>query len=101
MLVVVLPACGRALVTIITFGGAPRLDSKSEVRSARYDSAICDCGRTWLTVSTASLEGVKASRFPAAPSALGFDPIGIIPSDGRPEIAVACSGVRTVLSMFS
>ena len=42
MLVVVLPSCGRALVTMMTFGGAPRLESKREVRSARYDSAICD-----------------------------------------------------------
>ena len=35
MLVVVLPSWGSALVTIITLGGAPRLESSSEVRSAR------------------------------------------------------------------
>jgi hypothetical protein len=35
MLVVVLPSCGMALVTMITRGGAPSEDSNSEVRNAR------------------------------------------------------------------
>src|SRR5437660_9168003 len=100
VLVVVLPSCGRALVTIITLGGAPRLESRSEVRSARYDSAICDCGRTWVTVSTTSLEAVKASRLPVDPRLPDLEPSGIIPREGRPEMACACSGVRTVLSRF-
>src|SRR5437762_12138982 len=43
-LVTVLPAFGRALVTKIVIGGAAELDSKLEVRSARYDSANADCG---------------------------------------------------------
>src|SRR6202158_5582012 len=98
MLVVVLPSCGRALVTIMTLGGAPRLESRSEVRSARYDSAICDWGRIWVTVSTTSFDAVKASRLAVAPRAVDLEPSGIIPREGRPEMACACSGVRTVLS---
>src|SRR5208282_114523 len=101
MLVVVLPSWGRALVTMMTLGGAPRLESKSEVRSARYDSAICDCGRTWVTVSTASFDEVNASRFPMGPWLPDLEPRGIMPREGRADRAVACSGVRTVLSMFS
>ena len=101
MLVVVLPSCGRALVTIMTFGGAPRLERRSEVRRARYDSAICDWGRIWVTVSTTSLEPVKASRLPAGPWLPDLEPSGIIPREGRPETDWACSGVRTLLSMFS
>src|SRR5258708_26562071 len=101
MLVVVLPSCGRALVTMMTLGGAPRFDRRSEVRSARYDSAICDWGRIWVTVSTASLEAVKARRLPVAPRLVALEPSGIIPREARPEMACACSGVRTVLSMLS
>src|ERR1700690_954552 len=101
MLVVVLPSWGRALVTMMTLGGAPRLESRSEVRKARYDSAICDCGRAWVTSSTASLEEVKARRAPATPRLLDLEPRGIMPKEGSPEIACACSGVRTVLSIFS
>jgi hypothetical protein len=83
MLVVVLPSCGRALVTMMTLGGAPRLESRSEVRSARYDSAICDWGRTCVTVSTASFEDVKASRLPVGPWLPDLEPSGIIPREGR------------------
>src|SRR5271170_2871596 len=93
MLVVVLPSCGRALVTMMTFGGAPRLESSNEVRSARYDSAICDWGRAMVTVSTTSLEAVKARRLPLAPWPDDFEPSGIIPREGRADNAVACSGV--------
>src|ERR1700704_4024950 len=63
MLVVLLPSCGNALVIIITLGGAPRLDNSREVRRARYDSAICDCGRTCVMSSTASLDEARARRF--------------------------------------
>src|SRR5579863_7961898 len=35
MLVVLLPSWGRALVTMMTLGGAPRWESRSEVRRAR------------------------------------------------------------------
>src|SRR5208283_3038872 len=91
MLVVVLPSCGRALVTMMTLGGAPRFESRSEVRSARYDSAIWDCGRTWVTNSNTSLEAVKASRLPADPWLANLEPSGIIPRDGRSDSAVACS----------
>src|SRR5450755_670746 len=103
MLVVVLPSWGRALVTMITLGGAPRFDSRSEVRSARYDSAICDCGRLCVTNSTASLDVASASRLPDDPSApdADLDPSGIMPREGSAEMACACSGVRTVLSIFS
>src|ERR1700690_1053501 len=103
MLVVVLPSCGRALVPTITLGGAPRFESRSEVRRARYDSAIWDWGRIWVTVSTTSMEAgpVKAKRLPVGPRAPDLEPSGIIPRAGRPDRAVACSGLRTVLSMFS
>src|SRR5208282_6819639 len=90
MLVVVLPSCGRALVTMMTLGGAPRLESRSEVRRARYDSAICDWGRTWVTVTTTSLEAaVKARRLPCGPLLPDLEPSGIIPREARPEIACA------------
>src|SRR5579872_2983022 len=86
MLVVVLPSCGRALVTMMTLGGAPRFDRSREVRRARYDSAICDCGRTWVTNSTASLEVAITRRLGLGPSRADFEPSGIMPRDGRPEI---------------
>src|SRR4051812_42574260 len=47
MLVVVLPSCGKALVTIITLGAEPIEDSNIDVRRARYDSATSDLGRAW------------------------------------------------------
>src|SRR5438309_10341515 len=100
MLVVVLPSCGIALVTRTTLGGAPREDSSSEVRSARYDSAICDCGRDCVTNSTASLEAATERRRVASSEDF-LDPKGIMPSAGNDEIIWACSGVRTVLSKFS
>src|SRR5579871_4617164 len=74
ILVVVLPSCGRALVTIMTLGGAPMLDSNREVRRARYDSAIWDCGRTWVTNSTASFELAMTRRLGFGPSRLEFEP---------------------------
>ena len=54
-----------------------------------------------MTSSGTSLEAVRASRWPAGPRLVDFDPWGIIPREGSAESAVACSGVRTVLSMFS
>src|SRR5690349_17066507 len=86
MLVVVLPSRGRALVTKIVFGGAPREVRSKEVRKARYDSAICDCGRECVTNSTGSFS------LPPATTKLRFDPLselflvpkGINPSDGSP-----------------
>src|SRR5580698_3554796 len=98
MLVVVLPSWGRALVTIITLGGAPRFDSSSEVRRARYDSAIWDCGRTCVTSSTDSLEVAMTRRLGLGPSRADLEPRGIMPSEGRLEKTWACSVVRTVLS---
>src|SRR4029077_5263896 len=49
MLTVVLPSWGKALVTKTTFGGAPKEESRIDVRNARYDSAISDCGRRCVT----------------------------------------------------
>src|SRR5882724_4995178 len=97
MAVVVFPSWGRALVTMMTFGGAPRLESNSEVRRARYDSAICDWGRTCVTSSTTSLEEVNARRFVPFQLFLDLEPSGIMPSDGSAEIICACSVVLTVL----
>src|SRR5208282_6717946 len=86
MLVVVFPSCGSALVTMITLGGAPRLESNNEVRRARYDSAICDCGLTCVINSTASLEVAITRRLEFAPSREALEPRGIMPRGGRPEI---------------
>src|SRR4029077_5123050 len=101
MLVVVLPSWGSALVTMMTLGGAPKFDSSREVRKARYDSAICDCGLTCVTISTASLEVAITKRLGLGPSRADLEPSGIMPSDARPEIIWACSVVRTVLSKDS
>src|SRR3954469_11242222 len=95
-LVVVLPSCGRALVIRIIFGGAPTEVSRSDVRSARYASDIWDCGRDWVINSTASFDAATVRPREAA-SELFRDPRGIMPREGSPEIAWACSGVRTVL----
>src|ERR1039458_8213033 len=48
-LMVVFPSCGIALVTRITFGGAPNEERRIDVRSARYASAASDCGRAYVT----------------------------------------------------
>ena len=87
-------------MTRITFGGPPSEVSKRDVRNARYDSAIWDWGRDWVTSSTASRDDATVRRFAAA-SRPPLEPRGIIPSDGSAEMACACSGVRTVLSMPS
>src|ERR1700693_6647280 len=47
-LMVVFPSCGIALVTRITFGGAPNEERRIDVRSARYASAASDCGRAYV-----------------------------------------------------
>src|SRR5437660_7740667 len=86
ILVVVLPSCGRALVTMMIFGGEPTFDNSSEVRRARYDSAICDCGRTSVTSSTASLEEAMTRRLGFGPTRADLEPSGIMPSEGKPEI---------------
>src|SRR6185312_12586302 len=52
MLVVVLPSCGSALVTIMILGAAPIEDSKIEVLNARYDSATSDFGRACESKAT-------------------------------------------------
>src|SRR5579884_2295325 len=82
MLVVVLPSCGSALVTRMTFGGAPVEERRMEVRSARYDSTMSDRGRSQLTIATDSAEDGSAGRedFPITSS--GLD--GITPSVGNP-----------------
>src|SRR5258708_1143205 len=86
---------------MMDWGGAWRFDRRSEVRSARDDSGICDWGRIWVTVSTASLEAVKARRLPVAPRLVALEASGIIPREARPEMACASSGVQTVLFMLS
>src|SRR6202035_6135039 len=93
-LVVVLPSSGSALVMRITFGGPPGNVRSSEVRNARYDSAICDRGRDFVTSATASLDEASASFAPPRISLLLLEPSGIIPNDGNEEIVSACSGVR-------
>src|SRR6185437_5535047 len=51
---------------------------------------------------TTSLEAARANRFAGSKRfAVCREPKGIIPNDGKPEIACACSGVRTVLSKAS
>ena len=74
ILVVVFPSCGSALVMRIIFGGAPSEESKREVRSARYDSAIWDCGRDFVTNSTDSFEDATISRFSFLPSTPVLEP---------------------------
>src|SRR6476659_7770984 len=82
MLVVVLPSCGKALVMRIVLGGAPSEVKSKDVRKARYDSDICDCGRAIVISSTASLDA--ATESPVGLVSFEFrDPRGIIPSDGR------------------
>src|ERR1035438_4751288 len=49
VLMVVFPSCGIALVTRITFGGAPNDERRIDVRSARYASAASECGRAYVT----------------------------------------------------
>src|ERR1039457_1867134 len=48
-LIVVFPSCGKALVTSITFGGAPNEERRIEVRRDRYASAASDLGRAYVT----------------------------------------------------
>src|ERR1700731_2603636 len=48
-LIVVLPSCGKALVTSMTFGGAPNEERRIEVRRDRYASAASDFGRAYVT----------------------------------------------------
>src|SRR5580700_7041743 len=79
MLVVLLPSWGRALVTIMTLGGAPRWERRRDVRRARYDSAICDCGRACVISSTASFDEASTRRLDEEPARAVFDPSGIIP----------------------
>src|SRR5437762_6837216 len=80
MRVVVFPSWGRALVMRIVFGGAPSDGSNSDVRKARYDSDICDCGRDMVISSTASFEAATYNPVGFASAAV-LDPSGIIPRD--------------------
>src|SRR6185312_11091411 len=101
MLVVVLPSCGRALVTMMIFGAAPIEDSRIEVRSARYDSATSDFGRACASRLTVVLRMSLCACVVSATDAFTFllraelmsRLSGIMPSDGNPESDSTCSGV--------
>ena len=63
-LMVVFPSCGKALVTRITFGGAPNEERRIEVRSARYASAASDFGRAYVTrAGDSDVLGLGRHRF--------------------------------------
>jgi hypothetical protein len=80
--VVVLPSCGKALVTIITLADWPVRESRIEVRRARYASAICDFG----CEAEAEAAAVRARRGARSSDRPGEEASGMTARDGSAVI---------------